>query len=63
VFLVTEVTAKLSIILVCGSVAALLLAAGATIWLVFATRRTTIREVNANLTAIADQLRRLNHPA
>ena len=53
------VTAKLGISLVCGSVGALLLAAGAPIWLVFATRRATLREVNANLAAISGQWKRL----
>ncbi len=48
----TAATAQMSIILACGSVTALLLAAGATIWLVFATRRATLREVNANLAEV-----------
>jgi hypothetical protein len=61
-FALTAFTAKASILLVSGSVIAFLLAAGATIWLVFATRRATLREVNANLAEIAEQLRRLGVP-
>ena len=49
---------KLSILLVCGSVLTLLLAAFGTVRLVFASRRATLRQVNANLAAIADQMRK-----
>jgi hypothetical protein len=56
---INDVTAKLGIVLVCGSIGALLMAASSTIWLVFATRRSTLREVNANLAEIAAQLKRL----
>jgi hypothetical protein len=59
----TAITSKMGVVLVCGSVAALVAAAGATIWLVFASRRATLREVNANLAEISVQLRRLQSPA
>jgi hypothetical protein len=52
-------TLEVGTYLVTGSVILLLAAAGCTIWLVFAARRATLREVNANLAAIAEQLRRL----
>ena len=52
-------TLRIGILTVSASVAALLLAAGGTVWLVFATRRATLREVNANLAAVAEQLRQL----
>jgi hypothetical protein len=48
---------KLSILLVSGSVIALLLAACGTLMLVFALRRATLRQVNANLAEIAEQIR------
>src|SRR5436190_1404287 len=50
-------TAKLGILLVSGSVLVLLLAAWATVGLVFASRRATLRQVNANLLKIESQLR------
>ena len=50
--------AKLSVVLVTGSVLALLLAAVGTVMLVFAARRATLRQVNANLTAIAERMRK-----
>ena len=56
------VTLKMGILSVIASVAALLLAGSSTVWLVFATRRATLREVNLNLAAIADQLKRLPSP-
>jgi hypothetical protein len=46
-----------------ASFIALTLAALSTIWLVLLTRRATLREVNANLAAIAEQLRRLQPSA
>jgi len=52
-------TLKVGTVLVTGSVIALLAAAACTIWLVFAARRATLREVNANLAEISEQLRRL----
>jgi hypothetical protein len=61
--MLARVTLKLSIVLVTGSVLALLLAGAATVGLVFATRRATLREVNANLAEIAEQLKRLRPPA
>jgi hypothetical protein len=42
-----------------GSFGVLLLAALATVLLVLATRRATLRQINANLSAIAEQLRQL----
>ena len=48
---------KLSIVLVSGSVLVLLLAAWATVMLVFASRRATLRQVNANLVEIAARLK------
>lgn len=48
---------KLGILLVTGSVLTLLLAAWATVALVFTARRATLRQVNANLAEIAAQLR------
>jgi hypothetical protein len=42
-----------------GSFVALLVAALATVLLVLATRRATLRQINANLSAIAEQLRQL----
>jgi hypothetical protein len=48
---------KLSIVLVTGSVLTLLLAAGGTMLLVFASRRATLRQVNANLAEIAELIR------
>ena len=50
-------TSKLGILLVTASVLALLLAACGTLLLVFASRRATLRQVNANLTQIATHLR------
>lgn len=49
---------KLSILLVSGSVLTLLLAAFGTVWLVFASRRATLRQVNASLAAIVEQMRK-----
>jgi hypothetical protein len=57
--MVLQVTARIGIGVVTGSVITLLLAAWATVALVFAARRATLRQVNANLTEIADQIRRL----
>jgi hypothetical protein len=48
---------KLSVVLVSGSVLALLLAAGGTMLLVFASKRATLRQVNANLGEIAALIR------
>jgi hypothetical protein len=48
---------KLSVVLVTGSVMTLLLAAGGTMVLVFASRRATLRQVNANLAEIAELIR------
>jgi hypothetical protein len=53
------ITWKLSVVLVTGSVIALLLAACMTVMLVFASRRATLRQVNANLAEISEQLKRL----
>jgi hypothetical protein len=50
-------TSKLSIVLVTGSIISLLLAAVGTVMLVFAARRTTLRQVNANLAEIATRMR------
>ena len=50
-------TSKLSIVLVTGSVLTLLLAACGTMLLVFASRRATLRQVNANLAEIAELIR------
>jgi hypothetical protein len=60
--LISDVTLKMGILLVTASVGALLLAGGCTVWLVFATRRATLREVNANLAAVAEHLKRLPTP-
>ena len=57
--IVLQVTARIGIGVVSGSVITLLLAAWATVALVFAARRSTLRQVNANLTEIAEQIRRL----
>jgi hypothetical protein len=56
------ITLKLGIVLVTGSVFTLLLAACATVMLVFAARRATLRQVNANLAEISEQLRRAQPP-
>jgi hypothetical protein len=57
--MVLQVTARIGIAVVTASVITLLLAAWATVALVFAARRATLRQVNANLTEIAEQIRRL----
>ena len=49
--------AKLSVVFVTGSIVALLLAAVGTVMLVFAARRATLRQVNANLAEIAGKMR------
>jgi hypothetical protein len=56
-------TSKLGILLVTGSVLTLLLAAWATVALVFTTRRATLRQVNANLAEIAARLRQPPPPS
>ena len=48
---------KLSVVVVSGSVLTLLLAAGGTMMLVFASKRATLRQVNANLAEIAELIR------
>lgn len=55
---VLQAATKLSIVLVTGSVLALLLAACGTVALVFAARRATLRQVNASLAEIAERMRR-----
>jgi hypothetical protein len=54
-------TSKLSIVLVTGSIISLLLAAVGTVMLVFAARRATLRQVNANLAEIALRMRASGH--
>jgi hypothetical protein len=44
---------------IAGLAAILLLAAVSTVWLVFATRRATLRQVNAQLREISEQLRQI----
>jgi hypothetical protein len=61
--MVLQVTARIGIAVVTGSVVTVLLAAWATVALVFAARRATLRQVNANLTEIAEQIRRLQPAA
>ena len=51
-------TAKLGMVVVTASVLVLLLAAWGTVWLVGASRRATLRQVNANLAEIAEALRK-----
>lgn len=50
---------ELCVEVIAGSFIALTLAALCTVWLVFWSRRATLREVNANLVAISEQLRLL----
>lgn len=45
--------------IIMASIVALLLAALCTVWLVLSSRRATLRQVNAQLAEIAEQLRRL----
>jgi hypothetical protein len=41
------------------SIGVLALAAGSTVWLVLATRRATLRQINASLLEISEQLKQL----
>jgi hypothetical protein len=54
-----EVAFKMSSIIITFTVGALTLAGLCTLWLVLATRRATLRQVNANLVEITEQLKQL----
>ncbi len=46
-----------------GALAALLLAAISTVWLVFASRRTTLNRINLSLAQIAEEIRQQRESA
>jgi hypothetical protein len=58
-----EIAFKLSTVVITFTVGALSLAGLCTFGLVVATRRATLRQVNANLAEIAEQLKRLRQAA
>ena len=51
-----------SLACVAGALVGLMLAGISTVWLILASRRTTIQHVNACLIEISEQLRRLQAP-
>jgi len=56
-----EVAFKMASVGITFTVGALSLAGLCTLWLVLATHRATLRQVNANLAVIAEQLKELRH--
>lgn len=58
-YILLQAIAKESVVLVSGTVLAVVLAGVSSVFLIFASRKSTLRQVNANLMAISEQLSRL----